>query len=195
MLANSDWLNNIINNIIQALPVVGVLLLLSSEAGRRRFEKIEWVGIFCIVWGFILFVFWQMFELPRQNYLFWFEGWLIPIVWGLVFTVMAGVQINRQARLSLIRQKDNLIKKNQISIKTKEPTNLDIIKEIRRTHRITAATFYASTGIVGITLLASAYFTKLYSVLLGFSIVILSIIFFLWIMWSHLVKNNKPRHK
>jgi polyferredoxin len=97
--------NASIEILIAGIPVIGGFLLLRSEAKRReaekrKFDKSEIVGIFFILWGFIAFVSWKEFQLPVPNLgsLLWYEGWLIPIIWGLVFTVMAYFRIRRQLR-------------------------------------------------------------------------------------------------
>jgi len=63
-LGISDLWKVSINIIITALPALGALLLVRSEAMKREFKTSEIVGVFCIFWGFLLYVTWQYLLLP-----------------------------------------------------------------------------------------------------------------------------------
>jgi hypothetical protein len=82
-----EWKATIII-IITALPAIGTLLLIRSEAMKRKFKTSEIVAVFFIFWGFLLFAFWENFLLPIREsaYLSWYLGWTFPIFLGLILT-------------------------------------------------------------------------------------------------------------
>ena len=74
-----------INMIIVALPTIGALLLLRSEAQKRKLNKQEISAIYFIFWGFVLFAFRENATLTMSNWT-WYLGWIFPLFVGFIFT-------------------------------------------------------------------------------------------------------------
>ncbi len=86
------WIVSIIT-IIAALPTIGTLLLMRSQAQKRKLDTQEIAAVYLIFWGFILFVSFQE-HLLVSTYP-WYLSWGLIILVGLIFTGISAYQIYR----------------------------------------------------------------------------------------------------
>lgn len=77
------WIVSIINT-IAALPAIGALLLMRSQAQKHELDTQEIVAIYLIFWGFLLFVSFQEYLLLSMYA--WYLSWGLTILVGLIFT-------------------------------------------------------------------------------------------------------------
>lgn len=78
------------NVIIAAFPALAALFFSLSEARKRRLNSLESGAVYLVVWGFFLFASWENLRIKiTDNYTlcWWLQGWLVPLVIALVFTV------------------------------------------------------------------------------------------------------------
>jgi hypothetical protein len=83
---SQEWITSI-TIIIAALPAIGALLRQYSQAKKRKLDGHEIAALYLTLWGFLLFV--SLAEglgLPTVR---WYLGWGLPILVGLVFTVIS----------------------------------------------------------------------------------------------------------
>jgi hypothetical protein len=84
---NESW-TSVINICLAALPVIGALLFLNIDE-KRELKRRELGGILCIIWGFLIYVAWQSYQLPidKPTPFIWWEGVILPVVMAFILTV------------------------------------------------------------------------------------------------------------
>jgi uncharacterized membrane protein (DUF485 family) len=90
---SQEWVASI-TVFITALPAVGALLLVRSQAQKRRLDTQEIVAIFLIFWGYLLFAsFEEALLLPKTV---WYLGWGLPLFVGLIYTAISAYLIYKK---------------------------------------------------------------------------------------------------
>ncbi|MBM4446084.1 MAG: hypothetical protein FJ023_01865 [Chloroflexi bacterium] len=89
MFEISEPIKAAVNTLIAALPALAVLLFSLSEARKRRLNSLESWAVYLVFWGFFLFASWENFRIritDKYTLCLWLQGWLVPILVGLVIT-------------------------------------------------------------------------------------------------------------
>ena len=96
MIEIPDPIKATINTIIFSLPVIATLLLALNEikTKKRKLNTLQSTAVLLVFWGFLLFASWENLQIPigdKYSYSSWLMGWLIPLLIGLIFTIIAVV--------------------------------------------------------------------------------------------------------